>query len=412
MKSPLSRTVWMLSLVSLFTDMASEMLYPVMPLYLKQIGFTVFIIGVLEGVAEAVAGLSKSYFGGLSDRSGKRLPFVQAGYALSAISKPMMALFTSIVWIFAARTIDRLGKGLRTGARDAMLSAEATRETKATVFGFHRAMDTFGAVIGPALALAWLYFNPGEYKVLFLFAFLPGLVAILLTMLIREKSNAPADHPVGMISSEQRGIVDPANAKPKKNVTLMEGFRYWRKAGPEYRNVAGAMLLFAMFNSSDVLLFLKMKESGHTDSAIIGVYIFYNLVYALLAYPLGKLADRMGLRKVFLAGLVFFSITYAGFAVFDSIASYLVLFVCYGTYAACTEGISKAWLTNIVRKSETATAIGTFTGFQSIAALIASSLAGLVWYYAGPAAAFLASSIAGIVVIMLLQRPAAGQVAE
>jgi MFS family permease len=155
-----------------------------------------------------------------------------------------------------------------------------------------------------------------------------------------------------------------------------------------------------------------MKESGHTDSAIIGVYIFYNLVYALLAYPLGKLADRMGLKKVFLAGLVFFSITYAGFAVFDSIVSYLVLFICYGSYAACTEGISKAWLTNIVRKNETATAIGTFTGFQSIAALIASSLAGLVWYYAGPAAAFLASSIAGIVVIVLLQRSAAGQVAE
>ena len=365
MKSPLSRTVWMLSLVSLFTDMASEMLYPVMPLYLKQIGFTVLIIGVLEGVAEAVAGLSKSYFGGLSDRSGKRLPFVQAGYALSAISKPMMALFTNLVWIFTARTIDRLGKGLRTGARDAILSAEASRETKGAVFGFHRAMDTFGAVIGPAIALTWLHFNPGEYKLLFLFAFLPGLVAILLTMVIREKNNTPLDHKVRIISAEQGGSADPAKAKARKNVTLLEGFRYWRKAGVEYRSVAGAMLLFAMFNSSDVLLFLKMKESGHSDSAIIGVYIFYNLIYALLAYPLGRLADKMGLKKVFLAGLVFFSITYAGFAVFDSVVSYLVLFVCYGSYAACTEGISKAWLTNIVGKHETATAIGTFTGFQS-----------------------------------------------
>jgi MFS family permease len=415
MKSPLSKTVWMLSLVSLFTDMASEMLYPVMPLYLKQIGFTIVIIGVLEGVAEAVAGLSKSYFGGLSDRSGKRLPFVQAGYTLSAISKPMMALFTSIAWIFSARTIDRLGKGLRTGARDAMLSSEASNESKATVFGFHRALDTFGAVIGPAMALGWLYFNPGAYKLLFLFAFLPGLVAILLTLLIKEKSSRKT--PGEGVNSTDPGVEENpaqgfASAKVKKNITLLEGFMYWKKADPEYRSVAGAMLLFAMFNSSDVLLFLKMKESGHSDSAIIGVYIFYNLVYALLAYPLGKLADRVGLKKVFMAGLVFFSITYAGFAVYDSVVSYLVLFICYGAYAACTEGISKAWLTNIVGKHETATAIGTFTGFQSIAALIASSLAGLVWYYAGPAAAFLSSSLVGIVVIIMLRRSAANTVQE
>jgi MFS family permease len=399
----------MLSLVSLFTDMASEMLYPVMPLYLKQIGFTVVVIGILEGVAEAVAGLSKSYFGGLSDRSGKRLPFVQAGYALSAISKPMMAVFTSMVWIFTARTIDRLGKGLRTGARDAILSAEASRETKATVFGFHRAMDTLGAVIGPSLALLWLYFNPGEYKLLFIVAFLPGLVAILLTMLIREKDKAGGStETAGGQGSEGTGTGDQTTPKARKNVTLLEGFRYWKEAGPEYRKVAGAMLLFALFNSSDVLLFLKMKESGHADAAIIGVYIFYNLVYALLAYPVGRLADRLGLRKVFLAGLLFFSLTYAGFAIFNSLISFLLLFICYGLYAACTEGISKAWLTNIAEPQKTATAIGTYTGFQSIAALLASSFAGLIWYYAGAAAAFSLSAIAGLTVFMLLRTAASG----
>jgi sugar phosphate permease len=141
----ITRTVWILSLVSLFTDMASEMLYPIMPIYLKSIGFSVVLIGVLEGFAEATAGLSKGYFGKLADASGSKVPFVKIGYAFSAISKPMMALFAFPLWIFFARTIDRFGKGIRTGARDAILSDEATPKTKGKVFGFHRSMD--GAII-------------------------------------------------------------------------------------------------------------------------------------------------------------------------------------------------------------------------------------------------------------------------
>src|ERR671921_37634 len=160
----ITRTIWILSLVILFTDVASEMLYPVMPVFLSSIGFSIQLIGVLEGFAEAVAGLSKSYFGKRSDITGKRLPFVQLGYALSAVSKPMMAVFIYPLWIFFARTVDRLGKGLRTGARDAMLSDECSKEIKGKVFGFHRSMDTMGAVLGPAIALIYLYNHPGNYK--------------------------------------------------------------------------------------------------------------------------------------------------------------------------------------------------------------------------------------------------------
>ena len=185
----ITRTVWILSLVSLFNDIASEMLIPVMPMFLKQIGFTIVAIGILEGIAEAVAGLSKSYFGKLSDITGKRLPFVQLGYALSAISKPMMAVFVYPIWIFFARTLDRLGKGVRTAARDAMLSDEATVATKARVFGFNRSMDTLGAVIGPAIALLFLFYFPGKYKALFLWSIIPGVCVILLTRLIKEKRN-------------------------------------------------------------------------------------------------------------------------------------------------------------------------------------------------------------------------------
>jgi MFS family permease len=183
----LNRTVIVLSVVSLFADIASEMIYPVIPIYLKEIGFSVLLIGVLEGVAEFTAGISKGYFGKLSDEKGVRLPFIKSGYFLSTISKPMMAVFTFPLWIFFARTVDRFGKGLRTAARDAMLSQQATKATKARVFGFHRSMDTVGAAIGPLVALTFLYFFPFEYATLFYLAFIPGIISVLLIFLLKEK---------------------------------------------------------------------------------------------------------------------------------------------------------------------------------------------------------------------------------
>ena len=369
-------------MVSLFTDMASEMLYPIMPLFLKHIGYTALFIGVLEGVAESVAGLSKSYFGKMSDKSGKRLPFVQLGYTLSAISKPMLAIFIYPWWIFLSRTIDRLGKGIRTGARDAMLSDECTKENKARVFGFHRSLDTMGAVFGPAIALIYLYFYPNNYKTLFLIAFLPGLLAIISTLIIKEKK-----------------LNTPPNGQ-QSNVNLFAFASYWKNSPAQYKKLVAGLLLFALFNSSDVFLLLKMKESGLNDSAVIGVYIFYNLVFALLAYPIGIIADRIGLKRIFIAGLFVFSLVYIGFAFNNNVYIFLLLFLLYGVYAAATEGISKAWISNMVDKSETATAIGTYSGFQSICAFLASSLCGLLWFNFGAKTTFLIT--AGITVLVIV----------
>lgn len=362
--------------------MASEMLYPIMPLFLKHIGYTALFIGVLEGVAESVAGLSKSYFGKMSDKSGKRLPFVQLGYTLSAISKPMLAIFIYPWWIFLSRTIDRLGKGIRTGARDAMLSDECTKENKARVFGFHRSLDTMGAVFGPAIALIYLYFYPNNYKTLFLIAFLPGLLAIISTLIIKEKK-----------------LNTPPNGQ-QSNVNLFAFASYWKNSPAQYKKLVAGLLLFALFNSSDVFLLLKMKESGLNDSAVIGVYIFYNLVFALLAYPIGIIADRIGLKRIFIAGLFVFSLVYIGFAFNNNIYIFLLLFLLYGVYAAATEGISKAWISNMVDKSETATAIGTYSGFQSICAFLASSLCGLLWFNFGAKTTFLIT--AGITVLVIV----------
>jgi len=382
MSKIITRTVLLLSLVSLFTDMASEMLYPVMPLYLREIGFSVIAIGVLEGFAEAVAGLSKGYFGTWSDNIGLRIPFVRWGYGLSAISKPMMAAFTYVWWVFFARALDRTGKGLRTGARDAILSEQAAPQTKARVFGFHRSMDTTGAIIGPSLALLFLYFFPDEYRQLFLWAFIPGIAAIIVTFLIKEKRRE--------------------TKKEKQYPSFKAFYQYWIQAPAAYKKLTGALLVFTLFNSSDVLLLLRMKETGTSDTALIGVYIFYNAVYAILAYPFGALADKTSLKKILLSGLFLFAIVYAGMSIKGNVFWYLFLFLLYGAYAAATEGISKAWITKLVDKDRVATAIGTYTGFQSIAALLASSIAGFLWFYFGAPVAFISSAIITLLVVIYL----------
>jgi MFS family permease len=384
-KRVISQTVWVLSLVSMFTDVASEMLYPVMPIFLRQIGFSIVLIGILEGLAEAVAGLSKSYFGKQSDFIGKRLPFIQIGYILSAISKPMMGIFIFPLWIFLARTIDRIGKGVRTGARDAMLSDEATPATKARVFGFHRSLDTLGAVMGPAIALVYLYFYPSHYRQLFFVAFVPGILAMAATFLIKEKR-------------------PPTKSEKVTSPHFFAFAGYWKNSPLLYKKLLIGLLFFALFNSADVFLLLQMKANGLSDTAVIGMYIFYNMVYALSSYPLGVLADRLGLKKVFLAGLCTCAIVYAGFSFHQPIHIYGILLALYGLYAAATEGIAKAWISNLVDKTDTATAIGTYSGFQSIAALLASSIAGIIWYNVGASATFLCTSIATIIVVFYISR--------
>lgn len=377
----ITKTVWILSLVSLFTDTASEMLYPIMPIYLKTIGFSIVLIGVLEGVAEATAGLSKGYFGKLSDMSGKRVPFVQMGYALSALSKPMMAIFTLPLWIFFARTIDRFGKGIRTGARDAILSDEATPQTKGKIFGFHRSMDTLGAVMGPSLALLYLFYFPQDYKTLFFVAFIPGLLAVLSSSYLKDKNT------------------DKQSLK-KVKTPFFSFLKYWKVSSPEYRKVVIGLLIFTLFNSSDVFLLLQAKQAGLNDTMVIGVYIFYNLIYALFAFPIGILADKIGLKTIFIFGLALFAMVYFGMSINTNLYLFFGLFFLYGIYASATEGISKAWISNITNKKDTATAIGTYSGFQSICTMLASSLTGFVWFWLGAKTAFLMTAFVTLIVIV------------
>jgi len=390
----ISRTILLLSLVSMFADIASEMLYPIIPIYLKEIGFSIVWIGILEGFVNFTAGISKGYFGKLSDEKGVRLPFVKLGYGLSALSKPLIGFFVAPVWIFFVRTLDRLGKGVRVAAKDALLSAETTKTNKAKVFGFNRALDTAGATIGPVIALVFLLFYPGEYKTLFYLAFIPGIISVLLIFLIKEKKQ-------------------PASTMEKGN--FFSFFKYWKIATKEYKHLVTGLLLFALFNSSDVFLLLKTKEiigddtvqifggSFDSDTISIAAYVFYNLVWALGSYPLGILADKVGFKKVFLSGLVLFAIVYAGFAFNPSITTIFILFSVYGLYSAATDGVSKAWITNTAHNKNTATAVGFYTSCQSICTLGASAIAGLIWAQFGSTYTFISTAaIAFIVFVFLL----------
>jgi MFS family permease len=379
MRSILTRTVLLVSFVSFFTDIASEMLYPVMPVYLQSIGFSVLLIGILEGMAEATAGLSKGYFGNYSDKLGSRVPFVRWGYTLSAISKPLMAVFTFPLWVFFARTLDRLGKGVRTGARDAILSDESTKENKGKVFGFHRALDTAGAAIGPLAALVFLYYYPAQYKWLFVIAVVPGIIAIALTFLLKDKQK---------------------NATFKKSPGFFSFLTYWKQSSKQYKSLVIGLLAFTLFNSSDAFLLLSIKSKGFSDTYMIGIYIFYNLVYAILSLPVGILADKFGLTRTLIFGLVVFAIVYLsmGFALVSW--QFIVLFGFYALYAAASEGISKALISNIAEKDKTATAIGFYTSFASIFTMLASSLAGLIWYTFGMKTMFIISGV-GVMLVAI-----------
>ena len=351
-----TRTVWLLSFVSLFADVASEMLYPVMPVYLSSIGFSVLAIGILEGVAEAIAGLGKGYFGSLSDKTGNRIAFVRWGYFLSAVSKPLIGITSLTGMVFAARTLDRAGKGVRTAARDALLAAESTPATRARVFGLHRAMDTTGAVLGPAFALVWLWHAPESLRPLFFIAFIPGVISVGLLFILHGNAKQ--------------------TAKPGNTYRFRNFIDYWMKATPDYRKLVLPLLVFTLFNSSDYFLLMRVKQCGYSNTMLIAIYIGYNMIYALASYPLGSLGDKFGLKRVLVMGLIVFGAVYAGMGIAHSLAGFAALFLGYGIYAAATDGITKAWIANNCRGSDTGTAIGTFTAFQSICTMLASILAG------------------------------------
>jgi len=362
----------------LFTDIASEMLYPVTPIFLTAVlGASMAIVGLIEGIAEFTAGILKGYFGRLSDKIGRRSIFVTIGYSLSAISKPIPGIFPFIPSVVFSRITDRIGKGIRTAPRDALLASYAEGNTGA-IFGFHRGMDTLGAAIGPITALILLHFYPNNYRLIFLVAFLPSIIAVGFTTVVKEKATS-------------------AVKKKKENFSVL-----WKNSPKKFKEVIIFITLFSFVNSSDVFLILKSQNISRSSTLAILGYIFYNLVYALTSYPIGKISDRFSKKSVFISGLIIFSLVYFGFAVTQNLNVIWGLFVLYGIYAASTEGIAKAWISDLIPDQNRGTAIGLLTMLSGIAMMTGSVITGILWDQFGSMIPFIISSIVSILIAMIL----------
>lgn len=374
----LRKNVFFAGLVSFFMDVSSEMIYPLMPLFLANVlGINKSLIGLIEGIAEATASLLKVFSGWLSDRLGKRKNMMIAGYAISTLSRPLIALAGVWQQVLAARFIDRLGKGIRTSPRDAII-AESTEATHlARAFSFHRSMDTVGAVVGPGIALLLLQWYNGNYQTVFWLSTIPGIFAVLtIIVFIKDKQTTP----------------QTSSLRP----TLTLKHFNWKM---KYFILIAA--IFALGNSSDAFLILRAQQVGVPVVVIPAIYLAFNLIYSLSAIPAGIAADRFGKKRLILLGFVLFAILYYGFAVAGSQKAIWVLFGCYGLFMGLTEGIQKGYLATIIPAQFKATAFGIHATAIGLAALPASLIGGLLWDRVSPAATFYFGSATATVAALL-----------
>jgi MFS family permease len=359
----ISRPVFLLSIVSFLTDISSEMTYPLMPLFLTSVlGAPLAAVGLIEGVAESSASVIKTASGWLSDRWRVRKPLVVLGYGLSAVAKPLLA--AAQVWPAAlgVRFLDRAGKGVRTAPRDALLADVTDKKTRGLAFGFHRAADTLGAVLGPGIGLGLLAALDEDFRLVFLLAFIPAAAGVLFLALVRERKPPP-----------------PAAHEEAVPV---------RQLGVHFYLFLGVSLVFALGNSSDVFLILRAKDLGLSNTGAVSAYIVFNVTYAALSVPAGIASDRLGRRNVIAAGFLVFAGVYLGFGFASSAAAVWPLFAVYGLYMALTEGVGRALIADSVPARSRGTALGLYTGAMGAMILLSSVLAGLLWDEVGPSAPF------------------------
>lgn len=398
-KVRIARTVWILSWVSLLTDVASEMLYPITPIYLSGIGVSIAGIALIEGVAEALAGVTKSFFGFLGDKAGRPERFVRLGYGLSAITKPLIGFTASPLAILSLRLGDRFGKGIRSTPRDTILTQYSEPETRGRIFGFHRSMDSFGAAIGPLIALLLIAaFSWGSsLQNIYFVSAIPGILALGLTWLVHSKQAAQKIHerPVALF---------------KEYLSIFKLSTY----SSSFRWLIGGQILVALFNSSDIFLLLRAREifgGGYVlgsitiDPAIgvIGVYILYNISYSLLSHPMGILADKVGYQRTFGASLCIFVGVYTVLAQTHSPLVLVLAMIAYGAFAAGNDAVSKAWTTTTLDQKIMGRGIGVSSSLQSLTFLGASILSGVLWQLYGSAIALSASAVGMLLPIIYFE---------
>lgn len=370
-KKALNPVVVKLGFVSFFADVASEMLYPITPIFLTAVlGASMTSVGFIEGFAEAVASLLKTYAGSWSDKIQKRKPFVVIGYFLGAIGKPMIGVAGSWVQVLFARGIDRTGKGLRSAPRDALIAESVDKSQIGAAYGWHRGMDTLGAAVGPLLTLFLLSVYQIEMRQLYFWALIPGIISVLIVMSLKENR---------LINEDQK---IPPSTKSAWHFSL-------KPFDSRFKNYLSAWGVFSLVNSSDVFLLMKAKAMGLSTSEIILLYCVYNLIYALSSPVLGRWSDRFSKWNFLSSGLLLFSFVYLGFAWATQAWQLALLFCLYGIYMAATDGIGKALLIELVPKELKATGLGMMGTITGVATILASTMAGLLWDHWGASAPFI-----------------------
>ncbi len=374
------RTVFLLGLVSFFNDLSSEMIYPIVPIFLTSILHTsIPIFGLIEGVAEATASITKFLFGAYSDYIQRRKPFVVGGYSFGAISKVLIGLASTWPLVLFARFIDRLGKGMRTAARDSILLANTTTANRGYIFGFHRAFDSLGAVFGPLLALGFLSLLQENIRMTFFIAFIPACVAVVLLIFFVQEKKREHVVPEFHWRKFRWSLIDN-----KLKVFLLISF------------------LFSSGNSSDAFLLLYAKNLGFTTILVVLAYVLYNISQTAFSMPLGKLSDTIGARKVFSGGLIVFALVYLCFGIIQNPFWLWFLFPIYGIYIAATDGVSKAYIGKFIKEEESGTFFGAYYFITAVGTFLASFIGGILWDKVHPSATFLFGSIMALLAFVVL----------
>jgi MFS family permease len=376
----LPRPVWLLGWVSLVTDMASEMIYPLLPLFLTRVlGASALSLGVIEGVAEAASSVLKIVAGRLADRTGAPRRIVLAGYGLSGAVRPLVAFVTSWTQVLGLRFVDRLGKGIRGAPRDAMLAHFAPPHLRGRAYGFHRAMDHAGAVVGPLIASVFLFFYPEDYRTLFALSIIPGIVVILILLRVPDTN-----------------ISEPV--EPREPAEPLESLRLSRS----FFNAIIVILVFSLGNASDAFLLLRINDLGVAAFWIPLLWSGLHVVKVLSSLAGGDLSDRLGRRTVITAGWAVYALVYAGFGYFDSPTPVIVIFLSYGIYFGLTEGVEKAWVADLAPAGARGTAFGVYNAALGVGGLVSSVMFGVIWTRVSPSAAFLTGAAVALAAIGLL----------
>jgi MFS family permease len=384
--SGLSRNTFLLACASLFADISTEMLYPVLPVFLTQVlSASGSVVGLVDGVAQATQNIVQGFSGWLSDRLRKRKPIALAGYLLAALAKPLMGLSTSWQGVLGGRFLDRLGSGARSAPRDALVASSADEAHRGKAFGLEGVGDNLGAFLGPLLAVGLLMFLQVDMRVIFYLALVPGLLAVLMIVLVTERPVAVA-------------------AKSKLDVGLRQfPAPYWR-----YLLVTA---LFGIGNSSNAFLILQTQAIGASLETTILIYAAFNLVAALISYPAGFLSDKWGRRNILLASFAIFFIAYLGFALTDDVLLIAVLFVFYGLYQGIFRTVGKALATDFVPERLRASGVGWYNTTVGLLGLVASIAAGVLWDHVSHGAVFLfgaAFAVVGSVALLVMIPAKAG----